>query len=407
MGCDKRYGLRDVWVAPEAFQFSPAVFADTNYLQHCIGSNFPAVYRENLENQEATGNRGQSLAFDGAQNEIAWDVTVMVPASSVMGTPGSLPESLQALFWAAGFGSQLGPSSWTPGATGILMGMTAKSACGRTIQLAGLDRDKRQLELLTGAVVSQVAFSFSRTDMCTIQFSGVAGMKFEALAPILGTGDLSSTTLTATTTTTFGVNLLNSPNHLTGIDLTLPGASGELDIIHGNNQITLDNDLSASTITGDTQSYWSIPKPSTTYAVMSPADWSVSGFDSVQTASATVETGQGYGELTTQFGWPSELLSAQVKVSGSITAYIVDSNLTAIHNYETGAEFKINFDGGVDGTAPAGAYLDFKTVKLTEVPAYDLSSVDTPASGDFSFQAGESGTFSSNDFLDTISLLAN
>lgn len=407
MGCDKRYGLRDVWVAPEAGQFLPGVYTDQNYLQHCIGSNFPSVYRENLENQEATGTRGQSLAFDGAQNELAWDVTVMVPSSTVMGTPGSLPESLQSLFWAAGFGSQTGPSSWTPGATGILMGMTAGSACGRTIQLVGLDRDRRQLELLTGAVVSQVSFSFSRTDMCTIQFSGVAGMKFEALAPVLGTGDLSSTTLTATTTTTFAADLLNSPLHLTGIDLTLPGASGELDIIHGANQITLDNDLSASTITGDTQSYWSIPKPSSSYAVMSPADWCIGGFDSVQSAAATIETGNTYGELTAQYGWPSELLSGQVKVTGSVTAYIVDSNLTAVHNYEAGAELKINLDGGAQGTTPAGAYLDFKQIKLTEVPAYDLSSVDTPASGDFSWQAGESWTNIGNGFLDTVALLAN
>lgn len=397
MSCDKRYGLRDVWVTPEAYQFSPGIFSDVNYLQHCTGSNFPAVYRENLENGEATGNRGQSLAFDGAQNELSWDVTVIIPASAEISAPTSLPVSLQALLWAAGFGGDTAPTSWTPGAGAVTVGMTAGSACGRTIQLAGLDRDKRQLELLTGAVVSQVVFNFSRTDICTIQFSGVAGQKYEANAPVVGTGDLTKTTLTAITHTSFGVNLQNSPNQLTGINLTLPGASAELQVIGGSNTITLDSDLSAATITGDTQSYFDIAKPSTNYAIMTPTDWSISAF-TAQSATVTIETGNGYGELTTEAPWPVELLSGQVKVSGSLTAYLTDSALSTYQNYVSGAEIKIYF-------VSSGAFLSAKKAKLTEIPAIDLSSVDTPASGDFAWQAGETGANISSGFLDTVAII--
>lgn len=398
MGCDKRYGLREVWVAPEASPNAPATYAQTNYLQHCTASNFPSVYRETLENGEATGNRGQSQAFSGAQNELSWDVTVMLPNSSAMGSPGTLPESLQALFWAAGFGSASGPSAWTPGATGVVkMGVTAGSACGRTIQLLGFDRDKRQLELLCGAVVSQVVFTFSRSDICTVQFSGVAAQKYEATAPVVAVADLSLTTLDAITVTSFDMTLPTSPAVLTGVSLALPGDTAELASINGSGQeITLKTDLSSSTITSDTQAYWSAPKPSTTYSVLSPDSWSLSELYAVQSATVTMETGQTYGELTTDAQYPSEILSGQVKVTASVTAYLVDNNVGNL-DYLTGYGLDIFFLPGQTGTE-----LGIVSAKLTERPAFDLSSVDTPASGDFNLQGGEFGTYKANGFLDTL-----
>ena len=399
MGCDKRYGLREVWVAPEASPNSPATFADTNYLYHCTGSTFPAVYREALDNGEATGTRGQSMPFYGAQNELAWDVTVMCPASSELATPASLPESLQSLFWAAGFGSDSGPSSWTPGQSGqVVMAVKAGSACGRTIQLLGLDRDKRQLELLTGAVVSQVVLTFSRSDVCTIQFSGVAAQKYEATAPSIAVADISNTTFNAVVVSSFGMALPTSPAILTGVDLTLPGASSELASINGSaGQITLKADLSSSTITATTQSYWAAPKdPSLAYDVLSPDGWSSSSaIAATQSATITLETGQTYGELTTAAQYPTEILSGQAKVTASATAYLVDSNMAS--SYRSSAGFSIYLLPGQTGT-----YFGIAAARLTEAPAIDLSSVDTPASGDFSLQAGEDNTYSAYGFLDTL-----
>lgn len=400
MGCDKRYGLREVWVAPEASPNAPATFADTNYLYHCTGSNFPAVYREVLDNGEATGTRGQSMPFEGAQNELSFDVTVMMPGP--LKWPGNWPESLQALFWAAGFGSDTGPSSWAPGVSGtVVMAVKAGSACGRTIQLLGLDRDKRQLELLTGAVISQVVLTYSRTDVCTIQFSGVAAQKYEATAPVIAVADISNTTFSAVAVSSYGMALPTSPAILTGISLGLPGASAELSSINGGaGQITLKSDLSSSTITAATQSYWSAPKDaSLAYSILSPDAWSLGAgsLDAVQSATLTLESGQSYGELTTAAQYPSEILSGQAKVTASLTAYLVDANMAT--SYRTAAALKIcHLPGGID---TIGAW-NVAAARLTEAPAIDLSSVDTPASGDFSLQAGEDESFISDGFLDTV-----
>lgn len=397
MGCDKRYGLREVWVAPEASPNSPATYTQDNYLQHCTGSNFPALYRENLENGEATGNRGQSQAFDGAQAELAWDVTVIMPDNSTIGTPASLPESLQSLFWAAGFGSDSGPSAWTPTHGAYTMDIQANSACGRTIQLIGLDRDKRQLELLTGAVVSQITLTYSRSDICTIQFSGTAAQKYEATAPRIPTSMLGNTDFSTEARSSFGLALPTSPAILTGVSLTLPGASSELASITSSS-ITLKADLSSSTITARTQSYWSIAKPSTTYDVLSPDSWSVDGFGSVQSATLTMETGQAYGELTTEAQYPTELLSGQVKVTASVTAYLIDANIGTML-YDSGNPLYIYHSPGLSGHA-----WTMQSAKFTERPAIDLSSVDTPASGDFSLQGGETQNQITNNALDVLYL---
>ena len=387
MGCDKRYGLREIWVAPEASPNTPATFEGDNYLQHCTGSNFPAVYRENLDNAEATGNRGQSTPFSGAQNELAWDVTIMTPDSAAWGNPASLPESLQALLWAAGFGKQSGQ---------VIMAVAAGSACGRTIQLIGLDRDKRQLELLTGAVVSQVVFTFSRTDVCTIQFSGTAAQKFQSVAPIIDPAyDLESTTLTARNRSSYDASLPTSPAVLTGVALTLPDASAELASIDYS-EITLKTDFSGSTITAPTQAFWSIDRPaSDPYDVLSPDSWRGGGFSSVQSATITMETGQGYGELTTAAQYPTEILSGQVKISANVTAYLVDNN-SGRTGFDTGSQFSI-------GLLPVGGRsINIENAKLSEIPAFDLSNVDTPASGDFSLVGGEINSFISYGFLDTL-----
>lgn len=399
MGCDKRYGLREVWVAPEASPNTPAIFADTNYLYHCTGSNFPAVYRETLDNGEATGTRGQSMPFYGAQNELAWDVTVMIPDSSAMASPASLPESLQSLFWAAGFGSDTGPASWTPGQSGtVKMAVKAGSACGRTLQFLGLDRDKRQLELLTGAVVSQVVLTFSRSDICTMQFSGVAAQKYEATAPQIAVADIGNTTFNVVAVSSFGMALPTSPATLGGVELSLPGASADLASIDGSaGQITLQADLSGSTITATTQSYWAAPKdPSLAYDVLSPDGWSSStAIEATQSATITLETGQTYGELTTAAQYPTEILSGQAKVTASATAYLVDSNMAS--SYRSQAAFNVYLLPGQTGT-----YFGIAAARLTEAPAIDLSSVDTPASGDFNLQAGEDDTFGAIGFLDTL-----
>ena len=399
MGCDKRYGLREVWVAPEASPNSPATFADVNYLYHCTGSTFPAVYREALDNGEATGTRGQSMPFYGAQNELSWDVTVMMPASTEFADPTYLPESLQSLFWAAGFGSDSGPSGWISGQSGqVIMAIKAGSACGRTIQLLGLDRDKRQLELLTGCVVSQVVLTFSRTDVCTIQFSGVAAQKYEATAPVIAPADISNTTYNAVAVTSFGMALPTSPAILTGVSLTLPNATAELASVNGAaGTITLKTDLSASPISVATQSYWSARKdPSLAYSVLSPDSWSIgSGIDAVQSATITLESGQGYGELTTEAQYPTEILSGQAKVTASVTAYLVDANMAS--SFRSSASLGVYLlPGG------SGYYWGIAAARLTEAPAIDLSSVDTPASGDFSLQAGEDNTYSAYGFLDTL-----
>ena len=400
MGCDKRYGLREVWVAPESAPNAPATFAATNYLYRCTGSTFPAVYREMLDNGEATGTRGQSTPFLGAQNDLSWDVTVMIPDAASMSDPTSLPESLQSLFWAAGFGGDVGPASWVPGEAGtVVMAIKAGSACGRTIQLLGMDRDKRQLELLTGAVVSQVVFTFSRSDVCTIQFSGVAAQKYEATAPAISASQLGNTTFSAKVASSYDMALPTFPQ-LAGVDLTLPGASAAVISIDGAGQtITLASDLSASTITARTQSYFAAPKnDALAYDMVSPDAWAVSStVAAVQSATLTLETGQTYGELTTEAKYPTEILSGQAKVTANFTAYLVDANMAL--PYRSGDSFRIHL-------APTAEYFEIANAILTEAPAIDLSSVDTAASGDFSLQGGETGSFASDGFLDTLVLNA-
>lgn len=397
MGCDKRYGLREVWVAPEASPNTPATFAAKNYLYHCTGSTFPAVYQEALENGEATGTRGQSMPFMGAQNELSWDVTVMMPSSAEMADPTDLPESLQSLFWAAGFGYDAGPSSWQPGNASVTMGVRCSSACGRTIQLIGLDRDKRQLELLTGCVVSQVVLNFSRTDICTIQFSGIAAQKYEATAPIIAPADVGNTSFSCPCVSSYGMALPTSPAILTGVSLQVMLATSELASINGTaGQVTLKADVSGSGISAPWQGEWSVPKnASLAYNTLSPDSWTVgSGIDAVQSATITLETGQGYGELTTAAKYPTEILSGQAKVTASVTAYLVDSNMASV--YRQGAAFAVHLTPNA-----SGHYWGITEARLTEAPAIDLSSVDTPASGDFALQGGETGAYLPA-FLDTL-----
>lgn len=398
MGCDKRYGLREVWVAPEASPNLPATFGQENYLQHCTGSGFPALYREALDNAEATGTRGQSMPFEGSQAELAWDVTVMAPAGAIFGNIASdMPESLQALFWAGGFGGDTGPASWLPAlSTGEKMVIKAGSACGRTLQLIGLDRDKRQLELLTGAVVSQLVISLSRTDVCTIQFSGVAAQKYEATAPVLAPGMEGQTTQGAIVRSSFDAALPTSPAVLSGLELVLDGEAQEVASISGaSGTITLKSAFSGA-ISSDTQTYWSVDKPAVTsfYDVLDPNGWTCAALESIQTATVTMETGQTYGELTTAAPYPSEILSGQVKVSASVSAYLVDANMATVFDGNGASLLSFGLGGG--------AALSIAQARITERPAIDLGNVDTPASGDFAFTAGEGGTFASNGALDTL-----
>ena len=118
--------------------------------------------------------------------------------------------------------------------------------------------------------------------------------------------------------------------------------------------------------------------------------------ESVQSATLTMETGQTYGELTTQAQYPTEILSGQVKITASVTAYIVDLN-TGNLSYDGGSPLSVFFAPNKTGTA-----LKIASAKLTEYPALDLSNVDTPASGDFSFAAGETGTLIVDGALDTL-----
>lgn len=398
MGCDKRYGLREVWVAPEASPNLPATFGQENYLQHCTGSNFPALYREALENAEATGTRGQSMPFEGSQAELAWDVTVMAPAGAIYGAISSdMPESLQALFWAAGFGGDTGPASWLPAlSTGEKMVIKAGSACGRTLQLIGLDRDKRQLELLTGALVSQVVISLSRTDVCTIQFSGVAAQKYEATAPVLAPGMEGLTNQGAIVRSSFYAVLPTSPAILSGLELVLTGDAQEVATLDGYSETIILKNAWTAVISSDTQTYWHVDKPavSSFYSVLDPNAWTCAALDSIQTATVTMETGQTYGELTTAAPYPSEILSGQVKVSASISAYLVDANMATV--FDGSGAALLSFGLG------SGAALSIAKARITERPAIDASSVDTPASGDFAFTAGEDGTFASAGALDTL-----
>lgn len=386
MGCDKLYGTRQVWIGPEAFANDAIVFTGDDFIPGLTASTFPALTYDMLDNTQATGHRGQSTSIKGSQAELSWDLTLLLPGD--LKNIASYPRGVASLFWAAGFGGDAAPGSgWDPTlGTSHDAVITAKSACGRTIQMASLDRDNKQIEILTGCVVSQVVFNYSRGDAPTVVFSGVAARKLEAAqiyVTAYGPTDYISDAVTRTS--------YNSDWSLggwsDGFTITADGDTTHLSSIYNGG---VAHGVFAGS--GTTPAYATIsgPTPTASLTGLGPEDWSISNALSLpayaQSASITIETGQGYGELTTEQPWPTEILSGQVKVSGSITAYITDAVRDLVIGLESNAPQEIQ----VGPTSGGGGYIAMPAT-LTEAPAIDLNSVDTPASGDITFSAYQTG----------------
>lgn len=385
MGCDKRYGLRQIWIAAESAQCVPATFTADNWLA-TTGSTFPAMYRNQLDNNESLPGRGQSASLDGAQNELAFDITLNLPRladDEGLSAAGLKPYAL--LWWA------LGSNGNDPAdcAERITMGddgdahiaIQSYTTCGRTLCVAGLDRDGINLEILQGCVISQAVINLSTTEQPTIVFSGVASRKVEVIQEAKTTAPTAGSNAWACRTS-FGLTTEVASAYFSGVYLVAPsGETTPIKNFDGGHINIAAWGTAPETVSGLYTFALSMPSSIPTISRVTTADWAISGV-AANTATVTIEGGNHYGELTTAAQYPTEMLSGQAKVSGSFSAYLTDE---VIKMADVTSDLLITLGDSKDN-------IILSKIKFTERPQLDLSSVDDAATGEFSF-----GAFGSND----------
>lgn len=381
--CTKRYGSRQIWVTSE----SDDVLDD--YWMAVTAATIPALYRENVENTESRPGRGQALGFKGAQAALDWELTAYLPnfTDDLADNDGFAP--YRDILWAAG--SEVG------GSQSLGMGYVARfasgSACGRRLNIVSLDRDGRSLEILTGAVVSQIVFNLSTTEQPTIVFSGSASKKFE-----LDAFNLTAAPTGTTITTDAARSSFNFAFDSSGGGISLIAPSGETTTITeiSNGQIKINAFQTAPT-TGAGEYRIKLPIPSTLPNLprVSTSDWAGPNGSShpVTAATITIETGIKYGDITVSSPAPDEILSGQFKVTGSITGFLTnDFKSLMVKQYDQGNQ--------IDNIKIGEFSIYWGNSRGTELPALDLSSVDEAATGEFSFQVEALPDTSAPQYLD-------
>lgn len=376
MSCSKRYGGGAVYVTRED-DFNTAITISSYQYLACQSMTMPALTRELIENQELRTDRFSNESYRGKQGDLSWELTITIPVNELNGM--SLPPAYADLIWAAGFDGSV---------------LNSSAVCNRTLQIVRSDRDGSLIEILNGCIVQQAVWTFSTTELCTLAFSGVASTKTELTggAFIDGTDIDYASGTTSLDLSGILPDIRNSWREFfpdeeiglpTGIKIQLVNGDGATEL--STNAITSDSytvvlsSALTQAINGVTAVYYKLPTPASTskFTKLEPEGWVISVDDyqvPAKSATLTLETGLSYGELTAGDVVPTERLSGQAKVSGSISCYLDNEVLSRFSN-----DFDFKIITSLDRTITTTGHAE-----LTEHPSFELS-IDDAASGDFSF----------------------
>lgn len=382
--CSKKYGPGKLLAVREDSLGQMVAFT-AEQATTATGCTMPALYREALDNTAFRTDRFTNDPFNGSQAELAFDVTIPMPNR----LPASGP--IADLFWAAGINDngrlEVGP------------------LCRRSLQIARQDRDGWLVEILNGCLISQMVFNFSVTEQPSITFSGVARSKceFTGFSPAAGL-EMEVSATTNIDFATLGRSIYRDSYNLVSSDLSITTASNM-----GLNVVFLKNngaDKVEGVISGwDHEGFsaacidapadfkadalrFALPGVPVQSNTCSTSDWGSYFKDAggatpveeiavpFQSTTLTIETGVSFGELTNfDAALPSEVISAQCKVTGQTSAYIDEQFEHFMHDDR---QITLYLDRGKQH------YIQCAYCNFTERPSYDLS-VDNAASGEISF----------------------
>lgn len=377
MSCAKKYGPGAVLINKETTFNLPV---ELGVLMPVQSASIGALNREKIDNGESRMNRGTSAPFDGAQSEIAWEIQMLMNFSN------DTSNGYGMLCWAGGRESD---------------GKLAKqSICGRSLQITRFDRDGLLCEVLNGCLVTNITYSLSANDMCSVTFSGVAASKWELNGIKSGAG-LTNISTSATSTTVS--NHLRNSYGVMGetISATTPSGIG-VKCYDGDGVLVADGEISDITTTSYVIDFTNIYADSTfsidsiilnygtksveSYTVISPADWQCrvywgDNFEVInpQTVEFVLETGLSFGELTSAKALPSEILSANNTATCSITLYLDDMAETLLQKSWLAVQVYPR------GSSPSYQMLNMPQGIITTKPAYELAP-DAAASGTIELQ---------------------
>lgn len=387
MACDKRYGGRRIWLSAEAAPNTPATFIQDSFLI-TTGSTFPALSYEVVENGEIKGGRGQYTHIAGSQSELNFELTTYLPDFTEFAE--SQDKSLALLFWA--LGSNIDDPAFCQDKIDLAGGnnktaviaLRNSSTCGRTLQIAGLDRDGLTCEILSGCLISQAVITLNRTEQPSITFSGVASKKYE-LNSFLGQN--LSGVVGAPVRASYKSN--SGYGYFSGLYIVAPnGAKAPINEVSEGSIVIGSFDKEPPV---DRCRYiFELPTPANMPVLrVKPENWGLYSADNInilelacQSLTITIEGGNRYGELTTAAPWPTEILSGQVKISGQMGLYVNDEYFNLISILSQGEKEIIFKYSDI-----AETYIKLGSVKIGEVPAVELSSNDEAATVELSFNS--------------------
>ena len=374
MSCFKKYGPGEVFVDREE-TFNNAV----NIVNKCFAhsASIGALNREVIDNTALRTDRGTNQSFGGAQSELTWELVITLKDySQILGN-----DAISNLFWGAGKDNE--------------EYFHANSICGRSLQIVRQDRDGLLLEILNGCIVQNVVYSCSLSDKCTITFSGVAATKIELTAPqsnVVLPGTMDSVIVEEGCRNTYILLDLAFPasDHLPSniniifIDGDGTTYTGQVTEISEKNY-TCGFDSSFARDINIESTKFNISGSAGNDNYISSANWDcIARINNInfklpaQSLEITIETGLSFGELTAGNAFPSEILSANMNVTGSTTVYLDDFALNLMNTDTCKIQIKNNINNNIILTLP--------NCKITTKPAYELAT-DSAASGDFEFTA--------------------
>ena len=382
MACDKPYGLRRVFIAPEEDGGTGSF-----YELRVNNVELPKIFAEQVVIDESTGIRGDTAFVSGNLNELTGTITVTL-SNNTYGFSRFAP--IQTLFKGAGF--MIDSNHIVPQNSG---------SCGNTFCIYTIDRTGLLAERLEGCIVTTVDFTFNRSDAPTVSFAFQAAKKYEFWGSGADQANLhnDSETVNIARGSTIAVN--------TGLDKNATFAAGVLPVVISDSsdgeEFAYISAINGSNITitrpeaiehtGDVVTVKPFTPPgaapadsSFVGAYATNRSWNVQKASSdisdlkIQAASLSIETGMSYGELLAGHDYLSEVLVGGLNITGSFTVYVdvpsAAAYLTKINTMQTSV-YSINIGSSWSIAMP---HLVF-----SESPDLALAK-NEPASGDFAFK---------------------
>lgn len=380
MACDKIYGMRRLFVAKETDGV-----VGTFYELRVSSVELPKIFAEQTIIDEASGFRGDTAHVDGNLNELSGTITVSIPKTKAQFLNSS---AIEPLFHGAGFVHS----------TNRIDPLNA-GACANTFCIYSLDRTGQFAERLEGCIVTNIDFTFNRSNPPSVSFAFQAAKKYEFWgANSSDSFDNDDASVTATDAGTFhcgiasvsGLSAGEMPVKINGTEAAYISAFDSEDGITFTRTSAADQDTGVSVMP-------TIPpgavEVATNISYASNRSWTVlkDGETSplkIQAATVTIETGMSYGELIVGHQYLSEVLVGGLNCTGNFTVYV---------DKEAGATFN-DVNGALqDYSIVCGDFvIKIDNLSFTEPPDLALAKNES-ASGDFAWKA-----YNGNDGLDLV-----